>query len=142
MSEEVKRILVVDDNRSLVRLLEGVLLRAGYDVLTAFDGQEGLRVVRQEKPDLVILDIVMPNMDGYQVCRELQNDPDTASIPVILLTVKGQVDDTSIGETDVNTGVRERLAGFEVGAMDFISKPVKAADLLDRVRNLLWLSTV
>jgi len=72
----------------------------------------------------------------------LQNDPDTASIPVILLTVKGQVDDTSIGETDVNTGVRERLAGFEVGAMDFISKPVKAADLLDRVRNLLWLSTV
>jgi len=142
MSEDVKSILVVDDNQSLVRLLEGVLKRNGYDVLTAFDGVEGLRAARRHKPDLVILDIVMPKMDGYEVCRELQQDSETASIPVIMLTVKGQVDEPVIGETSLGARVQERLAGFEVGALDFISKPVKAADLLDRVRNLLWLNSL
>ena len=136
------RILVVDDNRSLVRVIEGVLQKNGFQVLTAFDGEEGLRQAKAEKPDLIILDIVMPRMDGYQVCRALQDDPDTSAIPVLMLTVKGQVDDPDLDEASVRSGIEERMAGFDVGALDFLSKPVKANELLERVRNLLLLDRV
>ena len=136
------RILVVDDNRSLVRVIEGVLQKNGFQVLTAFDGEEGLRQAKAEKPDLIILDIVMPRMDGYQVCRALQDDPNTSAIPVLMLTVKGQVDDPDLDEASVRSGIEERMAGFDVGALDFLSKPVKANELLERVRNLLLLDRV
>ncbi len=137
MSSET-RILVVDDNRSVVRLIEALLQKEGFEVLTAFDGLEGLQKAREEKPDLMILDIVMPRMDGYEVCRLLQDDHDTAAIPVLILTVKGQVDEPGIGDQDVEARVREQMAGYEAGAVDFLSKPIKAKKLLERVRTLLW----
>ena len=126
------RILVVDDNRSLVRVLEHLLEKEGFEVLTAFDGPEGLQKAREEKPDLIILDIIMPEMDGYEVCRLLQRDPDTARIAVLMLTRLDLKRFTSRDE--------ERIEGLQAGAIDYLSKPVTAKGLLDRVRGLLWLS--
>ena len=112
------RILVVDDNRSLVRLYKSILTRKGYDVLTAYDGEDGLRMARWHKPDLIILDISMPIMDGYEVYRHLQSDPDTADIPVLMLT-----------------RAQERPEGLDVDANDFLSKPVAAKEMLDWVKG-------
>jgi len=131
-------ILVVDDNRSVVRIIEVLLQREGFETLTAFDGLEGLQKAREEKPDLIILDIVMPRMDGYEVCRLRQDDADTASIPVLMLTVMGQLDDPTLDDQAIKTHVRERMEGFEAGAVDFLSKPIKARELLDRVKTVLW----
>ena len=122
----------------MVRIVEVLLQREGFETLTAFDGLEGLQKAREEKPDLIILDIVMPRMDGYEVCRLLQDDADTASIPILMLTVMGQLDDPTLGDQAIETHVRERMEGFEAGAVDFLSKPIKAKDLLDRVKTLLW----
>jgi DNA-binding response OmpR family regulator len=134
------RVLVVDDSRSLVRIVERTLQKAGFEVLTAFDGLEGLRKAQEEKPNLIILDVVMPEMDGYEVCRHLESDPDTAAIPVLMLTVKGQVDDPDVDEETFDARLEERMEAFEAGATDFLSKPVAAEELLGRVKSLLWLN--
>ncbi len=136
------RILVVDDNHSLVHVIEGVLKQHGYEVLTAFDGMEGLEKARAALPDLIILDVVMPRLDGYEVCRLLQNDADTAAIPILMLTIKGQMDDPEVDGAELDSRIQERMAGFEVGAIDFLSKPVSAVDLEQRVRELLWFGKV
>jgi len=138
MSNSNARILVVDDNRSIVRLIEALLHKEGFEVLTAFDGLEGLQKAQEEKPDLVILDIVMPRMDGYETSRLLQDNPDTAAIPVLMLTVKGQVNDPGPGDDALEIGVREQMDGYEAGAVEFLSKPIKAKELLNRVKALLW----
>jgi CheY-like chemotaxis protein len=134
------RVLVVDDNRSLVRVIEGILQRQGYEVLTAFDGVEGFEKAKKEKPDLIILDIVMPKMDGYEACRHLQRNPSTAEIPILMLTVKGQVNEAANPEDqrDYYDRIRERLAGFDAGALEFLSKPVTAKELVKQVQRLLW----
>jgi len=132
------RILAVDDNHSIVRLIEALLQKEGFEVLTAFDGLEGLQKAREERPDLIILDIVMPRMDGYEVARLLQDSPDTAAIPILMLTVKGQVDDPGLNDDALETGIQERMDGYEAGAIEFLSKPIKARELLDRVKALLW----
>jgi CheY-like chemotaxis protein len=137
-----KKILIVDDNVSLVRMLEGVLRRRDFDVVTAYDGVEALKVAMREKPDLIVLDIIMPEMDGYEVCRRLHGDPATAQIPVILLTVKGQVDDPAIDPTLLEARLAEQMAGYEVGAVEFISKPVRAGELLERINGYVWLEGV
>ena len=136
------RILVVDDNRSLVRVLAGVLRNAGYRVSTAFDGVEALEQVRERKPDLILLDIVMPRIDGYAVCRHLQGDPETAGIPVLILTRKGHVDETSSvfwrGQL-LHAGLRDRIEAYEAGAVRFLTKPVTAETLLIGVEGALSL---
>lgn len=134
------RILVVDDNVSVVHAVQGVLTRQGYEVHTAFDGEAGLKAARALHPDLMILDVIMPEMDGYEVCHRLQSDPATASIPILMLTVMGQVDVPSDSRATYNARLQERLAGFEVGALEFMSKPVQAAHLIARVKGLLWLT--
>ena len=131
-------ILVVDDNRSIVRLIEALLHKEEFEVFTAFDGLEGLEKAQKEKPDLVILDIVMPKMDGYEVARVLQSDPETAAIPILMLTVKGQVDDPDLDARALEAAIRERMNGYEAGAIEFLSKPIKAKELLNRVKALLW----
>jgi len=125
------RILVVDDNRSLVRVFERLLQKEGFEVLTAFSGPEGLQKAREEKPDLIILDVIMPDMDGYEVCRHLQRDPDTARIGVLMLT--------RLDLKRFAPGAEEGMEGTEVGPMEFLTKPVTAEELLNRVRHLLWL---
>jgi two-component system cell cycle response regulator len=131
------QILVIDDNRSLVRIIARLLQKEGFEVLTAFDGQDGLAKAHQERPDLIIMDVVMPKLNGYEVCQRLQSAPDTAAIPVLLLTVKGQLNPDA-DEHTLESCVQEQIAGFEAGAADFLSKPVRAKELLDRVRTLLW----
>lgn len=120
---EKARILVVDDTAPNVKLLEQVLLLAGYEVVTAFSGEEGLAKVHFAKPDLVLCDVVMPEMSGYDVCRALRANPATALLPVVMVTA-----------LDPET---ERIKGIEAGADDFLSKPINQPELLARVKSLL-----
>jgi DNA-binding response OmpR family regulator len=136
------RILVVDDNRSLVRIMEGILQRQGYEIVTAYDGVEAVEKAEAIQPDLIVLDIVMPKLDGYEVCRTLQNDPKTAAIPVLMLSVKGQLDEPDLDDQAIEARLQEQIEGFEAGAADFITKPVKAKELEDRVQMLLWFSGI
>lgn len=116
------KILVVDDVRENVRLLEAVLGARGYEVISANDGAEALALVARDPPDLVLLDVVMPGMDGYAVCEALRADEGTAVVPVIMIT-------SSVGE--------EKTKAIEAGADDFIPKPLNHHELLTRVRSLL-----
>ena len=122
-----EKILIVDDDVNALKLIGYTLHREGYEIITAQSGQEALAKVQEEKPHLVILDIMMPGMDGYRVCRHLRAIPQTAQVPVIMLTAKSQVED--------------KVAGFEAGADDYLTKPVIPAELLARVKALLLRST-
>jgi adenylate cyclase len=116
------RILVVDDVRENVRLLDAVLTARGYEVLSAHDGEEALALVGIEQPDLILLDVMMPGLDGYAVCRRLRASDDTAVLPVIMVT-------SSDGP--------EKTKAIEAGADDFIPKPFNHDELFARVRSLL-----
>ncbi len=118
-----KKILIIDDTELMVTLIRDVLTEAGYDVVVANDGYTGIQKVREEKPDLVILDVVMPNMDGFEVCRVLRSDESNNLMPIIILTSQGNEDD--------------KLTGLELGADDYIVKPFNPRELLSRVNNTL-----
>jgi DNA-binding NarL/FixJ family response regulator len=115
-------ILVVDDTPQNIRLLDAILGPRGYAVLQATSGPEALAAVAAQPPDLVLLDIVMPGMDGYEVCRQLRDSPATALLPVVMITASGE---------------QEKLKATESGADDFITKPFNQAELLARIRSLL-----
>ncbi len=115
-------VLVVDDLLQNVRLLEAVLSPKGFRVATASSGEEALDVLSKEHPDLVLLDILMPGMDGYEVCRRIREDPETAFLPVIMITASGG---------------QEKIRAIESGADDFVNKPFDQAELLARVRSLV-----
>ena len=115
-------ILVVDDLPQNIRLLEAVLSPKGFRVTVASSGEEALHVLGKEKPDLVLLDILMPGMDGYEVCRRIREDRETAFLPVIMITA---------------SGAEEKIRAIESGADDFVSKPFDQAELLARVRSLV-----
>jgi two-component system sensor histidine kinase/response regulator len=114
-------VLVVDDESQNVMLLQDLLEARGYQVLTASDGQNGLVLAGEHNPDVVLLDVMMPRLSGFDVCRRLKAEPSTAMIPVLLVTALDARED--------------RLAGIGAGASDFISKPIDSADLMLRVKN-------
>jgi DNA-binding response OmpR family regulator len=116
-------VLVVDDERDLVELLTWNLQAAGHEVVAAFDGLDGLHKARKHLPDLILLDLLLPDLDGFSICEILRCQPSTAGIPVILLTAM--------------RGELPRLHGFEVGATDYCSKPVPVRDLMARVEAVL-----
>lgn len=117
------KILVIDDDADSLELIELMLKRQGYEVVTAQGGERGLAQVATAKPDLIILDIMMPQMDGYEVCRRLRGTPRLASVPIIMFTAKTRVDD--------------KVAGFEAGADDYLTKPTRPAELAARVKAIL-----
>jgi diguanylate cyclase (GGDEF)-like protein len=118
-----QRILVVDDEEHIRKIVRFQLERAGYTVDTAEDGIEALKAVDQSHPDLVLLDLMMPNMDGYEVCRRLKSNYQTNHIPIIMVTAKADLEN--------------KLQGFEDGANDYIAKPFAITELLVRVKNVL-----
>ena len=117
------KILVVDDEIYIVHILDFSLGMEGYEVLTALDGEQALEKARAEKPDLIVLDIMMPKLDGYETCKLLKADASTKDIPVILLSAKGRNVDQKIG--------------FEVGADDYITKPFSPRKLVERINAIL-----
>ncbi|WP_421931678.1 PleD family two-component system response regulator [Phenylobacterium sp.] len=122
------RILVVDDIEANVRLLEAKLSAEYYEVLVAYDGPTALAIAAKEKPDIVLLDVMMPGMDGFQVCRRLKDDPETRHVPVVLVTALD--------------GRADRIAGLEAGADEFLTKPIDDIMLFARVRSLTRLKMV
>jgi len=126
--ERRAKILLVDDDPDFVEATKVVLESRPYEVITAFSGEEGLKKAREEKPDLVLLDIIMPDIDGFQVCQQLKKDPQLSQIPVIMITsFSEKYMETSIGVSQ----------GLSLEAEDFIDKPVAPAELLIRVEK--WL---
>jgi two-component system alkaline phosphatase synthesis response regulator PhoP len=121
MAKEV--ILIVDDEEDIRELVALNLRREGYQILTCDTGERALELVRSKKPDLVVLDLMLPGVDGLEVCRRLKADPDSRRIPVVMLTAKGE-------ETDI-------VAGLELGADDYVTKPFSGKVLVARVRRLL-----
>lgn len=117
------KVLVVDDEVNITQILEFSIGSEGYEVITAANGEEAVDKARREQPDLIILDIMMPKIDGYEACRILKSNPLTKSIPVVLLTAKGR-------------DIDKRL-GYEVGATDYIVKPFSPNKLVDRIHELL-----
>jgi putative two-component system response regulator len=116
------RILIADDTESIRSLFSRLLSAEGYDIVAAADGVEALEAVREQRPDVVLLDITMPRLDGLEVCRRLKSDPATQLMPVVLVTGQSALDD--------------RIKGIEAGADDFLSKPVHPHELRVRVRSL------
>jgi two-component system alkaline phosphatase synthesis response regulator PhoP len=116
----MSRILVVDDDPAIVKLVRAYLEQAGYQVLVAYDGNKALHIARHDKPDLVVLDLMLPEMDGWDVCRALRKE---SEVPVIMLTAR-------VEESD-------KLVGLELGADDYVTKPFSPRELVARVRTVL-----
>jgi two-component system alkaline phosphatase synthesis response regulator PhoP len=119
----LKKILIVEDDPSFSRAINHIIQMEGYDVITASNGIAGLRMAKEEKPDLLILDVMLPGVDGFEICHQLRQNPQTANLPIIMLSAKGQ-------EVDKTTGLK-------VGASEYLTKPVDRALLLEKITSLL-----
>jgi two-component system alkaline phosphatase synthesis response regulator PhoP len=118
-----QRILTVDDDPQIVRLLRASLEQAGYQVFVAYDGETALHILRRERPDLVVLDLMLPDRDGWDVARVMRSDPTLADTPIIMLTARVEHHD--------------RITGLELGADDYVTKPFHPGELLARIRAVL-----
>jgi len=128
---EKKKILLVDDDADFTEAVKLLLESRSYDVTVANDGKEGLKKVQTEEPNLIILDVMMPEMDGYQVCAKLKADPKYRQIPILLLT--------AVGEAITTTSYTKEM-GMKTEADDYIPKPVEPVVLVERVENILRIS--
>jgi DNA-binding response OmpR family regulator len=117
------KILIADDDPFLLRLVGYLLGKEDYEIVTAMDGEEALERVETEKPDLVILDVMMPGIDGLEVCRRLRSQPETAALPIVMLSARSKVSD--------------RIAGLQAGANEYLGKPSDAHELVACVGALL-----
>jgi pilus assembly protein CpaE len=122
------KVLIVDDDVQTLRLVGLMLERQGYRILAANNGTQALQMAHTELPDVILLDVMMPDLDGYEVTRRLRKDPDTANIPILMFTAKTQVDD--------------KITGYEAGADDYLAKPIHPAELTAHLRALLQRSRI
>lgn len=118
----IRQILVVDDSPTDQHVIVSYLLNNGYGVITANDGESGLDAARIQRPDLILMDVIMPGMNGFQATRRLHRDPETNSIPVIIVSSKGEVTD--------------KVWGMRQGAVDYLTKPVSEKELLQKIHAL------
>ncbi len=118
-----KMILVIEDNPSALRLVEYTLEKKDYQVITASDGLEGLRKALDEHPDLIIIDVMLPGLDGYEICYRLRQKPETATLPILMISAKAHQDDKDIG--------------LRAGADDYLTKPVSPSAIVAKVETLL-----
>jgi len=116
-------ILIVDDEPNIILSLEFLMKKEGYDVRTASNGEEALHAIKESKPDLVLLDVMMPCVDGYEVCESVRSDPEFNDVRIVMLTAKGR---------EV-----EREEGLALGADDYVTKPFATRDLVDKVREFM-----
>ncbi|MCG2722886.1 MAG: response regulator, partial [Thermodesulfovibrionales bacterium] len=123
MEEKKNKILIVDDAPDTVELLRKRFRAEGYDTDQAYNGEEGLRKVSEYNPDLIILDVMMPVMDGYEACKRMKADENTKYIPILMLTAKGEID--------------HKVKGLDIGADDYMAKPFDYKELSARIRSLL-----
>jgi DNA-binding response OmpR family regulator len=119
----VKKILVIEDDPAISRLVDYTLRHEGYEVVTAANGLEGIKKAHDEAPDLVILDVMLPGMDGFEICHRLRSEPDTAQLLILMFSAKAQ-------EVDKKTGLK-------VGADEYLPKPATPAEIVSRVAKLL-----
>lgn len=119
----MSRILVVDDDKQIVRLVQSYLERAGHQVMTAYDGETALHTIRRERPDLVVLDLMLPDRDGWDITRTVRSDATLTNLPIIMLTAR--IEDT------------DKIVGLELGADDYIAKPFNPHEVVARVRAVL-----
>lgn len=123
MERSAKKILIVDDEPNIVKILSARLKAEGFEVITANDGITGVHTVYRENPDLVIFDVMMPQMDGFKACQLLKSDPRYRDLPVLMLTAKTQEEDKSWGRM--------------LGAMDYITKPFDSKELIEKIKGLI-----
>jgi len=123
VSTIAKRILIIEDNPSFSRAINHIVEKEGYEVSTASNGMTGLRMAKDNPPDLLILDVMLPGLDGFEICSQLRADESTEKLPIIMLSAKGQ-------EADKTTGL-------SVGANEYLTKPIDRALLLEKIASLL-----
>ena len=119
----MKKILIVDDEKDIVETLSFMLKSKGFDTLCALDGEEGLKLAKEASPDLIILDVMMPKINGYKICRLLKYDNKYKNIPIVMVTARSQDEDKIIGE--------------ETGADEYITKPFEFSDILNTINKYL-----
>lgn len=117
------KILIVEDDEDMIHILRSILELEGYEIAYAGDGEEGLKAIGEYKPNLVILDLILPKIDGNEICRRVKKDPELSKIPIIMLTAKGTT--------------RDELEGVMDGADDYITKPFNPLDLIETIKYLL-----
>jgi CheY-like chemotaxis protein len=118
-----KKILLVDDSSTVLLMERMILSKSQYDVVTAKDGQEGVEKALAERPDLILMDVVMPRMDGYEACRRIRQQEDTKAIPVIMVTTRGELQSVE--------------TGYASGCTDYVTKPINGLELLAKVKSCL-----
>ncbi len=118
-----KKILLVDDSGTTLMMEKMILNKGPYDLLTAKDGEEGVAMALKENPDLILLDIVMPKMDGFEACRRLRAEDATKETPIIMVTTRGEVENVE--------------HGYELGCTDYVTKPINSLELMTKVKNYL-----
>ena len=134
-----KRILVIDDNRALASATERILQKQDFEVITALNGTDGYDKAKKVMPDVIILDVITPGIDGYEVGYQLREDHETSDIPIIFLSA-GENPNSEEGASAA--GPQEINIAFECDANDFLQKPVAADDLVRSVKNVIWFSAI